>query len=142
MTDPSDFLDIPPPPLVQGPKWLAPFYVVLGLISTGTGIVGMFVPVLPTTVFLIIGLWAFSKSSRRLQLWLWHHKTFGPTLRGWHMHRVIPIKGKIAAVSVMALSLVIITIEAQSWRMPTISAAVMVPIAVWIATRRSHPPQA
>jgi hypothetical protein len=142
MTDPSDFSNIPPPPLVQGPAWLKPFYVVLGLVSTGTGIVGMFVPVLPTTVFLIIGLWAFSKSSRRLQLWLWNHRTFGPTLRAWHLHRVIPIKAKIAAISVMALSFVIIIIEAQSWRMPAIVGAIMAPIALWIATRRNYPPLA
>ncbi|MBL8630817.1 MAG: YbaN family protein [Rhodospirillaceae bacterium] len=141
MTDPADLSQIPPPPLAEGPNWLRPFYAILGLVSTGTGIVGMFVPVLPTTVFLIVGLWAFSKSSRRLQLWLWNHPTFGPTLRSWHLYRVIPIKAKIAAVSVMVLSLVVITIEAQSWRMPTISAAVMAPVAAWIATRRSYPPQ-
>lgn len=142
MTDPSQIADLPPPPLAETPKWLAPFYVALGLVSTGTGIVGMFVPVLPTTVFLIVGLWAFSKSSRRLQLWLWNHKVFGPTLRAWHLHRVIPVKAKIAAVSVMGLSLIIIAIEAQSWRMPTISAAVVAPVALWILTRRSLPPQA
>ncbi len=141
MIDIPDTTAIPPPPLANTPKWLAPFYVVLGLVSTGTGIVGMFVPVLPTTVFLIIGLWAFSKSSRRLQLWLWNHKTFGPTLRAWHLHRVIPLKVKFIAISVMLLSLAVIAFEAHSWRMPTIAAAIILPVAIWIATRRSVPPE-
>jgi len=130
----------PPPISARTPRWLSPFFVVLGLFSTGLGIIGMFVPVMPTTVFLIVGLWAFSKSSTRLQLWLWNHPTFGPTLRLWQLHRVIPMKAKIAAISVMALSLIIIVIEAQSWEVPVTVAAIMIPIAVWIATRRSVAP--
>lgn len=130
----------PPPITARTPRWLSPFFVVLGLFSTGLGIIGMFVPVMPTTVFLIVGLWAFSKSSTRLQLWLWNHPTFGPTLRLWQLHRVIPMKAKIAAISVMALSLIIIVIEAQSWEVPVTVAAIMIPIAVWIATRRSVAP--
>jgi len=122
------------------PKWLSPLFMALGLVSAGLGIVGMFIPGLPTTVFLIVALWAFSKSSNRLQLWLWTHPTFGPTLRLWHLHRVIPIKAKVAAVSVMALSLVIIVIEAQSWEAPVTVAAILVPVALWILTRRSVPP--
>ncbi|MBL8645006.1 MAG: YbaN family protein [Rhodospirillaceae bacterium] len=140
MTEAHTPREMPPPPLAETPRWLSPFYVVLGLVSTGTGIVGMFVPVLPTTVFLIVGLWAFSKSSRRLQVWLWTHRTFGPTLQAWHLHRVIPVKIKFIAISVMILSLLVIVYEAKSWIMPTISAAVVLPVALWIATRRSYPP--
>lgn len=115
-------------------------YAVLGLVCTALGIVGMFVPGLPTTVFLIVALWAFSKSSARLQRWLWAHPRFGPGLRLWHLHRVIPPKGKIAAVSVMILSMAIIVYEAQSWETPVTVAALMAPVALWICTRRSAPP--
>lgn len=129
-----------PPPIAAAAGWLSPVFFALGLLSTALGIVGMFVPGLPTTVFLIVALWAFSKSSQRLQTWLWMHPRFGPGLRLWQVHRVIPIKAKIAAVSVMLLSLLVIIVEAQSWEAPVTVAAIMVPVALWIATRRSSIP--
>lgn len=132
--------DIPPLPPSTTPSWLRPVFLVLGVLCTALGIVGMFVPGLPTTVFLIVALWAFSKSSQRLQFWLWTHPRFGPGLRLWHLHRVIPVKAKIAAVSVMMLSLAIIIFEAHSWEAPATVAAIMIPIAMWICTRRSVPP--
>lgn len=45
-------------------------YAVLGLLCTGLGIIGIWVPGLPTTVFILIALWAFSNSSKRLHAWL------------------------------------------------------------------------
>jgi uncharacterized protein len=130
----------PSPGLKPTPKWLCPFFMTLGLVSTGIGILGVFIPGLPTTIFLIIALWAFSRSSDRLKMWLWNHPKFGPGLRAWHLHRVIPIRAKVAAVSVMAGSLVILVAVQNSWTLPAIVAAVMVPIALWIWTRRSVPP--
>lgn len=46
------------------------FYVVLGLITMSLGIIGIWVPGLPTTVFILVALWAFSRSSQRLHSWL------------------------------------------------------------------------
>ncbi|MDX2144974.1 MAG: YbaN family protein [Rhodospirillaceae bacterium] len=129
-----------PPPSAATPKWLCPFFQAVGIISTGLGILGMFVPGLPTTVFLIVALWAFSRSSDRLKLWLWNHPTFGPGLRAWHLHSVIPMKAKISAVTVMALSLVILVALRDDWLLPALVAAVMVPVATWICTRRSQAP--
>ena len=65
----------------------------------GLGLVGIFIPGLPTTVFLIIAFWAFSKSTERFQNWLWFHPKFGPPIRAWHMHRVIPVRAKIFAAA-------------------------------------------
>ena len=129
-----------PPGFRPTPKWLCPFFMTLGLVSTGIGIVGIFVPGLPTTIFLIIALWAFSRSSDRLKLWLWNHPKFGPGLRAWHLHRVIPLRAKWAAVSVMALSVVVLAVLADSWMTSAIVAAIMTPVAWWICTRRSLPP--
>ena len=70
----------------------------LGWICVGLGFVGIFVPGLPTTIFLIIALWAFTKSSKRLRNWLLNHKRFGPILRNWQEHRVVPIRAKILMV--------------------------------------------
>ena len=52
----------------------------LGFVATGVGIAGVILPGLPGTVFLIIGLWAFSRSSERFQMWLFNHPRFGAPL--------------------------------------------------------------
>ncbi|MCH7711002.1 MAG: YbaN family protein, partial [Proteobacteria bacterium] len=77
----------------------------LGWVNIGLGVLGMFLPVMPATVFLLIALWAFSRSSRRFHRWLYTHPTQGRTLRDWHSHRVIPLRVKILAVSMMTVSL-------------------------------------
>ena len=79
----------------------------LGWICVGLGFIGIFVPGLPTTIFLIIALWAFTKSSKRLRDWLLNHKRFGPILRNWQEHRVVPLRAKILMV-ILQISVVII----------------------------------
>ena len=70
----------------------------IGWICVGLGFMGIFVPGLPTTIFLIIALWAFTKSSKKLRIWLLNHKKFGPFLRDWQEHRVVPVRAKVLMV--------------------------------------------
>ena len=70
----------------------------LGWICVGLGFIGIFVPGLPTTIFLIVALWAFTKSSESLRFWLLNHNRFGPILRNWQEHRVVPLTAKILMV--------------------------------------------
>ena len=79
-------------------------YIALGWVFVGTGFVGAFLPVLPTTPFMILALWMFSKSSARFHDWLYHHPVFGPSLQRWHQHRVVPPMAKLASVSMMSIS--------------------------------------
>lgn len=112
----------------------------LGILSVATGVVGIFVPGLPTTVFLIIALWSFSKSSERFHDWLWTHPRLGKSVRDWYRHRVIPTKAKILAVAVMGASFVYLFLYvAEDWVMPTVMAAILLPVALYIVSRRSHP---
>ena len=83
-------------------------YFILAWCFVALGIVGAFLPVLPTTPFMILALWGFSKSSRRFHHWLYHHKIFGPTLQKWDKHRVIPLKAKQLSSLIMGISLVFI----------------------------------
>jgi hypothetical protein len=119
----------------------------LGFVATGIGIAGVILPGLPGTVFLIIGLWAFSRSSERFQMWLFNHPRFGAPLRAWHAHRVIPVRAKIAAVGMMAVSQALLTVWVAGdgampadWTVPAISAAVLALVASWIVTRPSRAP--
>ncbi|WNK00790.1 YbaN family protein [Thalassospiraceae bacterium LMO-JJ14] len=131
-----------PTPAISESAWLRWALIGFGWLMIGVGIVGIFVPVMPTTVFLIAALWAFSRSSARFQTWLWTHSAFGPPVRNWHLHQVIPIRGKVLAVIVMTLSFVYVAIwVAQDWKLPTAAGAVMLPAALYIVTRRSRPPE-
>ena len=53
---------------------------------------------------MLLALWAFSKSSRRFHDWLYAHRIFGPPLRQWSTHRVIPVKAKVLSVVTMTAS--------------------------------------
>ena len=110
-------------------------------LNVGLGMIGVVVPGMPTTIFLIIAVWAFSKSSVRFQRWLWEHPKFGPSIRAWHLHRVIPVKAKVMAGSMMAVSLIIVIVfVADSWVFPALLAAILVPILAYIVTRASVAP--
>jgi uncharacterized membrane protein YbaN (DUF454 family) len=79
-------------------------YLALGWLMVGTGIAGAFLPVLPTTPFLLLALWFFSRSSPKLEKWLLSHPRFGKSLRNWRENGSIARKAKIAALSLMAIS--------------------------------------
>ena len=112
-------------------------------LNVGLGMVGVVVPGMPTTIFLIIAVWAFSKCSVRFQRWLWEHPKFGPSIQVWHKHRVIPMKGKILAATMMTASFVYIAFfVAESWLLPAALAGIMVPVCAYILTRASVPPEA
>jgi hypothetical protein len=76
-------------------KWLL---VTLGILSVVLGMVGVFVPVLPTTPFLLLAAGCFMRSSPRLYNWLIHHKWFGDYIRHYREHRAVTLKSKIIAL--------------------------------------------
>ena len=81
--------------------------ITIGWLCVGLAFVGTFVPGIPTTIFLIVALWAFAKSSKKFHSWLLNHKRFGPILQNWESHKVVPRKAKILMV-IFQISAVII----------------------------------
>jgi len=79
-------------------------YFLLGWSFFGLGALGTVVPGLPTTPFMLLALWAFSKSSKRFHDWLYAHRLFGPPLNQWRDHRVIPVKAKFLSIVTMIAS--------------------------------------
>jgi len=117
------------------------FYFVLAWIFFALGIIGAFLPVMPTTVFMILALWGFSKSSQRFHDWLYQHRLFGPPLQQWSEHRVIPVVAKCSAVTFMLGSLIYLFFFSQSPPWLLISAAGLVAFACWfILTKPSKVP--
>lgn len=112
------------------------FYLCLGWLMVATGIVGAFLPVLPTTPFLLIALWCFSKSSPKLEAWLLSHPKFGEPLRNWRENGAIPRRAKIAAVALMTMSYAIFWFGTEPPPLrAAIVAAVMIGAALFVTTR-------
>lgn len=115
-------------------------YLVLGLLCVGLGIIGAFLPVMPTTVFMLIAVWAFSKSSARLERWLLEHPRFGPRIREWREHHTIPLPIKLTAWGSMAASLTVMIVAGAAPIALIGAGSVMLIGAVYIASRPSKPP--
>lgn len=81
------------------------FLALLGIVSVILGMIGIFLPVLPTTPFLLLASYLFLKSSPRLYKWLMGHPRFGPYLKDFTEHRCIPLKAKIISISMLWISL-------------------------------------
>lgn len=75
-----------------------PVLITLGLVSVGLAVLGIFLPVLPTTPLLLLALACFAKSSEKLHDWLLANKTFGPLIRQWHETRSMSRKAKVYAI--------------------------------------------
>ena len=79
-------------------------YLAIGWTCVGLGTVGAFLPLLPTTVFLIAAAWAFARADPKYHRWLLEHRRFGPVLRSWERHRALPRRAKVIAYAALALS--------------------------------------
>ena len=72
----------------------------LGIVSLALGIAGIFLPLLPTTPFLLLSAWLFVRSSPRLYAWLTNHPRLGPYIRNFRENRAIPLRVKIVSVTI------------------------------------------
>ena len=85
----------------------------LGLLSMALGILGIFLPLLPTTPFLLLAAFCFMRGSPRLHAWLMSHRILGPYLRDFQEGRGIPLRSKCVALGLMWPSLAL-----SAWIMP------------------------
>lgn len=88
-----------------GVKMKKAFLISCGSLSLGLGVIGIILPLLPTTPFLLLAAACYAKSSESLYHWLLENKYFGSYIKNYRAGKGIPLKVKITAVSVLWLSL-------------------------------------
>ncbi len=76
-------------------------FTIIGIISLGLGIIGAFLPLLPTTPFVLLSAVLFAKSSDKLHQWLLNHKIFGRIITNFRDKKEIPVKAKIISIGSM-----------------------------------------
>jgi uncharacterized membrane protein YbaN (DUF454 family) len=113
------------------------FYRVLGLGFVGLGAVGAVVPLLPTTVFLLLAVWAFARGSPELGERLYADRRFGPLLRDWDERRAIPVRAKVIAVAGMALGLGIVIWRSSGPVAPALAGVIVLVGAAFVLSRPS-----
>ncbi|MGB3393274.1 MAG: YbaN family protein [Stenotrophomonas sp.] len=111
----------------------------LAYVSLGIGIVGIFVPGLPTTVFVLISAWAASHGSERLHRWLLAHPQFGPLIVNWQRHGAVSRKAKWMATATMALcALIMLWCVPLAW-VKWFSIGSMACVCIWLWMRPLPP---
>ena len=121
---------------------MRPFLFILGWLLFALGFVGAFVPVLPTTPFMLLALWCFARSSDRFHDWLYTHRLFGPPLQQWHQHRVIPLAAKLTALFFMSASLVYLFVFLTTEVWVKVLMTTSMALGAWfILTKPSLPPE-
>lgn len=117
-------------------KWL---WFATGMASLGLGMLGAVLPFLPTTCFVLLAAYAFSRSSERWHNWLMHHKAFGPLIRDWNRHGAISIPAKCYASMGLIGAMLVSLLLGFSPTVLIAQAVVMSASAAFILTRPAPP---
>jgi len=114
-------------------------YLGLGWLSVGLGVVGVFLPLLPTTPFMLLAAWLFAKGSPRLHDWICNHPRFGLSIREWNEHGVINRRAKRLAMLAFAVVIAASLIFVENRWVVMIQLLVAFPVSCFILSRPSEP---
>lgn len=138
---PAQQADTPPPPLPPTSMPRAPVrWLLVGLAALFLvlGLIGVVVPGMPTTVFILLSAWAAARSSPRLHGWLMRHPLFGPMLRDWQQGGRVSRKAKRSATLMMCLcALALPLTSAPAWT-AGLALVCMAAVLLWL-WRRPEP---
>lgn len=111
---------------------------ILAYLSIALAAIGVVLPLLPTTPFVLLAAFFASKGSPAFASWLEGHPSFGPAIRNWRQKRVIPVTAKILACSMMLLSWGLMFFMGASGIVLAISGVFLAGVASYLLTRPSY----
>lgn len=114
-------------------------YLVLAWLALALGVIGLVVPGLPTTPFVLLAAWAAARGSTRLHDWLCAHRVFGAMVRDWQAGGAVHRRAKRAATATMVLCAGVLFATAPSPWMAAAGSVAMLLVGVWL-WRRPEPP--
>jgi uncharacterized protein len=116
-----------------------PLFITLGLIFVGLAVLGIFLPVLPTTPLLLLAVACFARSSQKLHDRVLSHKTFGPLIRQWHETRSMPRRAKLYALVTIFAGGAVSVLSVDTVALKLIMAAVLViPVVIILKIKTSQ----
>jgi uncharacterized membrane protein YbaN (DUF454 family) len=116
---------------------LRALWVCVGSVSLALGAVGVILPLLPTTPFVLLAAFAFARSAPRLRAWLTGNRVFGPIIIDWEAHGVIAPRYKMMACTVMIAVLLAAVLGGLAWWLIAIQAICMGGAAAYVLSRPS-----
>jgi uncharacterized protein len=111
------------------------FWRALALVCLVLGIVGAFLPVLPTTPFLLVAAWAGGKGWPQLEAWLVAHPRWGPPIQRWRDHRAVPRSAKWAASGTMLMSIGLLWLSRAPMALQLAVPVLLATVAWWLWRR-------
>ena len=115
-------------------------WLIVGLLALALGALGIALPLLPTTPFVLLAAFAFAQSSEKLHQWLLDHNVFGPLIENWRRHGAISRRAKAVSVISMAAVLGISVAMAAPPVVIVVQAVVLGASALFILSRPVPPP--
>ena len=114
-------------------------YLALAYLCLGLGFIGIFVPGLPTTPFVLVAAWAAARGSARLHRWLHDHHLFGSMVRDWQAHGAVSRRAKWVSTLTMLACSAIFFLTSPRWWMAALGTAIMACVSVWLWLRPEPP---
>jgi len=115
-------------------------YLLLALLFLLLGVVGAFLPVLPTTPFILLAAWAAARSSPRLLAWLENHTAFGPMIVDWRRGGVVRRRAKWLATLMMSLAALYLLLAPHPRWAAALAIGCMIAVGVWLWQRPERLP--
>lgn len=113
------------------------FLIAFGWLCVVLGVIGIFLPLLPTTPFLLVASWAFARSSPRFHYWLMTHKHLGPIISQWQEGKGLQprVAIRIAAYMVITFSISIYFVPYSWLKIALVIGATAILVHLWYLTR-------